>query len=44
MVCLGFEHGPQDGRRRWNQGAMAATLESLFTIQDRLQDWPATEV
>ena len=25
MVCLGFEPGPQDGRRRRNHGAMAAT-------------------
>ena len=25
MVCLGFEPGPQDGRRRQNHGAMAAT-------------------
>ena len=25
MVWLGFEPGPQDGRRRRNHGAMAAT-------------------
>ena len=25
MVCLGFELGPQDGWRRRNHGAMAAT-------------------
>ena len=25
MVCLGFEPWPQDGRRRRNHGAMAAT-------------------
>ena len=25
MVCMGFEPGPQDGRRRRNHGAMAAT-------------------
>ena len=24
MECLGFEPGPQDGRRRRNHGAMAA--------------------
>ena len=24
MVCMGFEPGPQDGRRRQNHGAMAA--------------------
>ena len=28
MVCLGFEPGPQDGRRRWNHGAMASTPRS----------------
>ena len=27
MVCLGFEPGPQDGRRRRNHGAMAATQD-----------------
>ena len=27
MVCLGFEPGPQDGRSRQNQGAMAALLK-----------------
>ena len=26
MVCMGFEPGPQDARRRWNHGAMAAAL------------------
>ena len=26
MVCLGFEPGPQDGRRRRNHLAMAATF------------------
>ena len=32
MVCLGFEPGPQDGRRRRNHGARAAaTLEHFFT-------------
>ena len=25
MVCLGLEPGPQDGMRRRNYGAMAAT-------------------
>ena len=30
MVCLGFEPGPQDGRRRRNHGARAAATLQLF--------------
>ena len=33
MVCLGFESGPQDGRRRRNHGAMAATHTFQFLQQ-----------
>ena len=38
MVCLVFEPGPQDGRRRRNHGAMAAakknvTQANIFGIQ-----------
>ena len=32
MECLGFEPGRQDGRRRQNHGAMAATIYSLWII------------
>ena len=34
MVCLGFEPGPQDGRRRRYHGAMAATLVLAFWERD----------
>ena len=30
MVCLDLNPGPQDGRRRQNQGAMVATQEKVF--------------
>ena len=30
MQCLGFELGPQDGRRRRNHGAMVATSYHLI--------------
>ena len=35
MVCMEFEPLPQDGRRKRNHGAMAATkLTSCFTCLD----------
>ena len=33
MVSLGFEPGPQDGRRRRNHGAMAAPLPVIDVIK-----------
>ena len=36
MVCLGFEPGPQDGRRRRNHGAMAATPNQLTILVTKL--------
>ena len=36
MVCLGFKPGLQDGRRRRNHGAMAATDSSIiFTFVNK---------
>ena len=32
MVCLGFDPWPQDGRRRQNHGAIAATR--LFHVKE----------
>ena len=32
MVCLGFEPGAQDGRRRQNQGAVAATVVDIIKL------------
>ena len=45
MVCLGSKPGPQDGRRRQNHGAMAATqivCKTYFTLTDRPTDRAAT--
>ena len=37
MVCLGFEPGTQDGRRRRNHGAMAAVSHINSLLLSRLQ-------